>query len=278
MTGNTLMAAFFQNGFNDVDWLSLSAERFDVSFTVRRDLVTEATENELKINVGGRKAVFKAVLRVDHVFRNRFQSIERDLELDRWFALLASQQDITTIFSVPRFEIASTTNRGVPDDPITIRFNGDFYAQPLGVSLDGNQYIFVNDLIAHYTKRYRAALKQATELELSDSKLVSTSSAAPNTTPLSFICQVEEKSSRYRRPPETLATHYQHGPWCDFHFDPLLSAAVGSIKPPSLERILRYFSTEEPHDVISRAVYVALHQPLQACLERVVELSSKQSQ
>ncbi len=58
---------------------------------------------ELKINVGGRKAIFKAVLRVDHVFRNRFQSIERDLELDKWFALLASQQDITTIFSVPRF-------------------------------------------------------------------------------------------------------------------------------------------------------------------------------
>jgi hypothetical protein len=50
MTGNTLMVAFFQNGFNDVDWLSLSAERFDVSFTVRRDLVTEATENVRTIN------------------------------------------------------------------------------------------------------------------------------------------------------------------------------------------------------------------------------------
>ena len=32
INGNTLTIAFFQNSFNDVDWILLSAERFDLSF------------------------------------------------------------------------------------------------------------------------------------------------------------------------------------------------------------------------------------------------------
>jgi hypothetical protein len=46
------------------------------------------------------------------------------------------------------------------DGAVCMRFSAEFFDRPMGVTLDGNQYIFVNDVIDHFKKRLRTVIKQ----------------------------------------------------------------------------------------------------------------------
>ena len=105
------------------------------------------------------------MVHLDRVFRNRFHQIDRDMSVEQWFQLIEFQQDVTTVFSIPRF-LLITGAKQTHDGPIVTRFVADFFEQPLGVSLDGNQYLAIKKVVDQYMARIAFVLRQVSKYML----------------------------------------------------------------------------------------------------------------
>ena len=261
LTGGKLIIACFRNGFADLDWAFFSLSSFKVDYRQLRD--GNVVEQSLDLRCMGTGLPHEVVLQVEHVVRKR-GILDQNMPASKWFELFVSKVNSkTVIFSIPSCSVNSGMRLIIDKNLVISRFQAAF-DDSLGISLDGNRYVFLVDLYKAFSKEI---VQQNKPLSTDTDRIRSqtTSVVSSKSEKLSFTCQQDHTMDMDTK--ERVESH-QHGSSCMFVLNPILRpTSIGILKPPDINWVMQnLFHIQGSFDFIYIYIYIYIYVCVCVCV------------